>query len=315
MRVDEAKAMVVELISTDLTLSRSAVRLEATSPDSRDPGKFLLNGKPARVIHHWSGWHPGINLAWFSGSFDPPAIHGSPFYWYVFAVPRLNTRRRRDHYFICDYLQMRDWVLDFGAPLGNQHRDHSDWRADVRVFVDDGTEQTGYFRWGDEPVGSIARASRVIRLDNAATIDEVAVGGLHVGVFGPGGESADHNRLKLYVATHPVEFGLSATARSTVEYGFRTGVRVDVLFENHAPDRTVVEIEIEGEENVCVGIHQAVKYRSLAEIDGGYQLQSSKVRSLVVAYKTEYPKTVQLARRYDVSLQSVDRHLVLASAV
>jgi len=35
----------------------------------------------------------------------------------------------------------------------------------------------------------------------------------------------------------------------------------------------------------------------------------------VVAYKTEYPKTVQLARRYDVSLQSVDRHLVLASAV
>ena len=90
---------------------------------------------------------------------------------------------------------------------------------------------------------------------------------------------------------------------------------MDVLFENHAPDRTVVEIEIEGEENVCVGIHQAVKYRSLAEIDGGYQLQSSKVRSLVVAYKTEYPKTVQLARRYDVSLQSVDRHLVLASAV
>ena len=108
---------------------------------------------------------------------------------------------------------------------------------------------------------------------------------------------------------------MSATARSTVEYGFRTGDRVDVLFENHAPDRTVVEIEIEGEENVCVGIHQAVKYRSLAEIDGGYQLQSSKVRSLVVAYKTEYPKTVQLARRYDVSLQSVDRHLVLASAV
>jgi hypothetical protein len=38
-----------------------------------------------------------------------------------------------------------------------------------------------------------------------------------------------------------------------IEHRFATGDRVDVMFGNHAPDRTVVEIEVEGEENVCVG--------------------------------------------------------------
>jgi hypothetical protein len=315
MRVDEARAMVLDLMSADLRLSGSSVQLSDAVADMRDHGQFLLDGKPARVIHHWSGWHPTINRSWFSGSFDRPRVWGSDFYWYVFAVPRLTRRRLRDHYFVCDYLQMREWVRSFAAPLGNDHQDHSDWRADVRVFEDDGTEQTGYFRWGDEPVGSTPLATRVISLDNVTTIGDVALVGLHVGLYGLGGESADHKHLKLYVAAHPTEFGMSAAARSTVEYGFRTGDRVDVMFENHAPDRTVVEIEIEGEENVCVGIHQAVKYRSLAEVDGGYPLQGANVRSLVVAYHAEYPKTIQLARRYDVSLQSVGRQHVLASAV
>lgn len=210
---------------------------------------------------------------------------------------------------------MREWVLSFDAPLGNDHRDHNDWRADIRVFVGDGAEETGYFRWGDEAVDSTALASRVISLDNVTTIADVAVAGVHVGLFGPGGESADHKRLRLYVAAHPTEFGLSTTARSTVEYSCRTGDRVDVLFKNHAPERTVVEVEIEGEENICVGIHQAVKYRSLAEVDGGYPLQGANVRSLVVAYRADYPKTIQLARRYGVGLQSVDRQHALTAAV
>ena len=47
MRVDEAKAMVLALISTDLSLSRLAVSFETMSPDSKDPEKFLLNNKPA----------------------------------------------------------------------------------------------------------------------------------------------------------------------------------------------------------------------------------------------------------------------------
>jgi hypothetical protein len=119
----------------------------------------------------------------------------------------------------------------------------------------------------------------------------------------------------LYVAGHPLDFGLSLNAVSHVEHRFPTGDRVDVMFENHAPDRTVVEVEIEGEENICVGIHQAIKYRSLAEAEGGYPLLSSNVQSLVVAYDTAYPRAIELADRYDVKLRPVERELVLATAI
>jgi hypothetical protein len=156
----------------------------------------------------------------------------------------------------------------------------------------------------------------VFELDNVATVhEELEIVRSRVGTFGPGGESAAHRRLKLYVASHPADFGLSAQARSQVEYRFQTGDRVDVMFENHAPDRTVVEVEIAGEDNICVGIHQAIKYRSLAESERGYPLLSNRVRSLVVAYDTEYPRAVDLAGRYDIDLQAVDRELVLATAV
>jgi hypothetical protein len=91
--------------------------------------------------------------------------------------------------------------------------------------------------------------------------------------------------------------------------------RVDVLFENHRPDRTVVEVEIEGERKVCVGVLQAIEYRSLAAVDAGYPLLTGRVGSLVVAYDTDYPKAVNLAERYEVALESIDRELVLAKAV
>jgi hypothetical protein len=132
--------------------------------------------------------------------------------------------------------------------------------------------------------------------------------------FGPGGESEAHRLLKLYVAARPVTFGLSSQASAHVEYPFATGDRVDVLFENHLPERTVVEVEVAGEQNVCVGIHQAIKYRTLAAVDAGHPLLTSKVRSLVVAYTTEYERAAALAERYEIELQSVDRELVLATA-
>jgi hypothetical protein len=209
---------------------------------------------------------------------------------------------------------MRDWVLDFDAPLGRDYREQRFWRADVRVYRDDGTEKTGYFRWGDEPVGADPRPNRVITLDNVATVAEPAPLGLHVGSFGHGGESAAHHRLKLYVAAHPGEFGLDPCAEPSVEYQFVTGDRVDVMFENHRPFRTVVEVEVVGEQNVCVGIHQAIKYRSLAEVDGAYAPLTPAVRSLVVAYDVNYRRARDLAERYDVQLIGVDRQRVLAVA-
>ena len=79
-------------------------------------------------------------------------------------------------------------------------------------------------------------------------------------------------------------------------------------------DRTVVEVEVEGEREVCVGIHQAIKYRSLAAADAGYPLLTSRVRSLVVAYSTEYSKARELAERCDIPLMSVNREKVLDGA-
>lgn len=314
MKVAEAKALVVDLIAADLLASGAPVAFDPSSPDPRDVGKFMLGGRVARAIHHYDGWYVPIELSWFAGSFEPPRIQREPFHWYVFAIPR-RRRYRRDHYFVCDYLQMRDWVLDFAAPLDRDHRDHKLWRADLRVYTDEGTEREGYFRWGDEPVAASARPDRVFELDNAATLYELALIGERVGLLGPGGESAAHRRLKLYVASHPTAFGLSDQALSLVEHRFQTGDRVDVMFENHAPERTVVEVEIEGEDNVCVGVHQAIKYRSLAESEAGYALLGGRVNSLVVAYETAYPRAMELADRYEVALRTVDRELVLASAV
>ena len=313
MKVVEAKSLVLDLIGRDLVRLGGAIHVDARSPDSRDPGKFLLENKAARAIHYFDGWFVHIDLDWFAGGLEPPQVHGFPFHWYVFAIPR--TRRyERDHYLIVDYTQVRQWVLEFEAPLGRDHRDHNNWRADLRVFVED-AERSGYFRWGDEPIEGPLLPGRAFELDNLSTLAERHLAKARVGVFGAGGESTAHRLLKLYVAGHPTDFGLSDLAKPSVEHRFATGDRVDVLFENHAPDRTVVEVEIDGEENVCVGIQQAVKYRSLAEVQSRFPLQSSRVRSLVVAYDTDYPRATELAGEYGVDLTSVDRKLVLADPV
>jgi hypothetical protein len=283
--------------------------VDPTSPDG-DPAKFLIDGKVARAIHHFDGWYAPINMGWFAGSYDQPMINRTPFYWYAFAIPA-KRRYRADHYVICDYLQMRDWVLAFAAPRGNAHRDHKLWRCDLRLYPD---ERTGYFRWGDEPPGRDDQPDRVFDVDNLGTVCTPAPPRENVGRFGPGGESAAHRMLKLYIANHPVEFGMSANAIPHVEYSFATGDRVDLMFKNHLPDRTVVEVEVEGEQQLCIGIHQAIKYRSLAAADAGFPLLTSRVRSLVVAYAIEYPRARELADRYEIPLLAADREAVLGGA-
>lgn len=309
MKLIEAKEMVLDLILACQPGVVPTGMISRNSPDG-DPGKFVIAGKVARTIHRFSGWHVPISLGWFSGSYDPPVIHKMPFYWYVFAIPERGMYTS-NHYFICDYLQMREWVLSFAAPLGNTHRGHAFWRADLPLYPG---EQAGYFRWGDEAAGIDEQPSRVFEPDNIATIAMPPPAGHHVGSYGAGGESAAHKLLKLYVAGHNLEFGLSSAAIPHVEYPFATGDRVDVMFENHIPDRTVIEVEVEGEREVCIGIHQAIKCRSLAAADAGYPLLTSRVRSLVVAYCTEYPRARELADRYDIPLLSVNREKVLTAA-
>jgi hypothetical protein len=148
MRLAEAKELVLRLIMAGQPDTAWSLLISSWSPDG-DPGKFLLDGKVARAIHRFSGWHVPIDLGWFSGGYDQPVVNGTAFYWYAFAIPERGMYLA-DHYFICDYLQMRDWVLSFTAPLDNDHRDHTSWRADLRLYPG---KRVGYFRWGDEPVG------------------------------------------------------------------------------------------------------------------------------------------------------------------
>jgi hypothetical protein len=308
MTVQEAKELVLKLMLGYSNSGISTIAVNPNSPDPSDPGKFSINGKPARVIHHFSGWHVPIDLEWFRGGYNQPRINRGHFFWYVFAIPDFG-RYQQPHYFICDYLQMREWVLEFSAPMGRNHQDHSDWLANIHIYRKLGGETQAYFRWGDEPLGFSPLTSRVIMLDNLGTVSERPD---HIGTYAPGGESEAHRRLKLYVAENPSVIGLRPTAQSTIEYSFRTGDRVDILFENHSPLRSVAEIELQGEENICTGIHQAIKYRVLAEADEGYPLLGSETRAIVVAFDTSYFRAEELAKKYDVSLVPVDRRTVLS---
>jgi hypothetical protein len=106
VRLAEAKAMVLGLMLAGQPQAARPLIVSPESPDA-DPGKFLIDGKVARAIHRFNGWQTPISLGWFSGGYDPPVIHQAPFHWYAFAIPQRGTYRP-DHYFICDYLQMRE---------------------------------------------------------------------------------------------------------------------------------------------------------------------------------------------------------------
>lgn len=306
MRLIDSKTRVLELMVRDLRASGAAVQIDAASPDPRDDGKFMLAGLPARVVQRFSGWHAYLAPDWFDGLWSMPRIQTTEFYWYVFHIPAYG-KFSSDHYFVCDFKQMRDWVIEFAAARPGAHQDHRDWRADFERFVGH-PESDAYFRWGDEARGSRPYPSRAIALDNVAAVAECEH---HVPLFGRGGESEAHRLLKLYIAERPQLLGLSVEARATVEHPFLTGDRVDVMFGNHNPQRSVVEVEVEGEQNLVVGVHQAIKYRALAAAADRFTLIDPTVRAYVVAYETRYPAVAALARDYGVRLVSVPREDVL----
>jgi len=315
MKVSEAKSLVLNCIFRDLRQTGSNILVDHRSPDESDPGKFVIDGKVARSIHHYDGWYVPINLDWFEGKYEQPKIQKGEFYWYVFAIPSFG-RYSREHYLICDYLQIRDWVLEFKAPLGRDHRDHNDWRADIHVDKSLSNETQAYFRWGDEPAGEWIYPNRIARLDNIAIVAHKTVInglGLHIGTSGFGGESEAHRRLKLYVAKHPEMLLLRSTAKSEVEHRFLTGDICDVLFINHGPLRTVAEIELAGTQNIIIGIHQAIKYRSLAAAESNIPLDDySELAGYVVSYESGGQEAEDLAGAYNIELSTVDRKKVLA---
>jgi hypothetical protein len=76
MRLAEAKDLVLRLIMVGQSDAAWSLLISPASPDS-DPEKFLIDGKVARAIHRFSGWHVPINPGWFSGGYDQPVINGT----------------------------------------------------------------------------------------------------------------------------------------------------------------------------------------------------------------------------------------------
>jgi hypothetical protein len=197
---------------------------------------------------------------------------------------------------------MKSWVLEFDAPLGLGHRERRAWRADLQPYSAAAGSDLGYFRWGDEPMGYQSRLSRIVKFNNIAQVDPVKGKSSRVA---PVPESEAHKRLKLYVAQHPEVVGLSDAWTGSLEHYFVTGDHVDVIFRGPGAGLCVVEVELEGSENVSIGVHQAIKYRSLAASQAGIALASPSLSACVVAYKTDYRAVRELSAKYDVSVVPV----------
>ena len=287
-----ARDGVVEMIARDIQNSAIECQFSVDSPDG-DLAKFTINGKVARAIHVFNGYHLPIRLEWFTGEMVLPRINRNEFYYYVFAIePRLSYSVSEPHYLITDYLTIRNWVLEFDAPFGRDFRNQNHWMANIRPFSDG----TAYFRWGDESLHDYSsRESRLRQLDNVREL--LAVGseapadgkGRRVG---SGGESDEHLQLKQLVASNPSLIGLEAGARAELEHVFISDDRLDVLFNGGGPEHTVVEVELSGELNLIKGVHQAIKYRALKAAEEGLPNlgPSTRVRAVVVAHEIDLVK-------------------------
>jgi hypothetical protein len=304
-----ARDAAIALLTRDLAPIGLTGALDLASPDG-DPGKFSFLGDPVRVIVERDGYYLNINPGWFGGLDEPPRIKGGAFCWYVFV---LEPRRGHLRYHLCSWRQMRRWAMDFAAPLGRDFKDELRWRADLHPIP--GTN-AALFRWGDETrAGLLGKANRICDLDNVALLlDAERPAASSRRAPGGCGESEAHRLLKLYVARHPELVGASMLARAELEHRFATGDRVDVILYNHAPECSVIEVEVEGEEEVVVGVFQALKYQTLASSEAGYPLTSDRASACVVAYQTHYSRAQELAERYDVRLISVDQAEVIHMA-
>jgi hypothetical protein len=99
--------------------------------------------------------------------------------------------------------------------------------------------------------------------------------------YGPGGEGKDHYELKTWIQRHPEVIGLTDVSDVAVEHPFISGDAVDLVFAHKSGAYTVVEIETT---TPLPGAHQAIKYRALLCAEKGLPLDSSKVRSKIVAW-------------------------------
>lgn len=111
-------------------------------------------------------------------------------------------------------------------------------------------------------------------------------------VFGGGGESDAHRRLKHYVANHPELLNLPRRLQGATEYGLPSGDCLDVSFRT-ATQWTAVEVKstLSVEADVTRGLFQCVKYaaviRAVMQVSG--EVPSARV---VLALEGALPRSL-----------------------
>ena len=71
-----ARDRVVEMIARDIQNSAIECQFNVDSLDG-DLAKFTINGKVARAIHVFNGYHLPIRLEWFTGISEDTQLYGS----------------------------------------------------------------------------------------------------------------------------------------------------------------------------------------------------------------------------------------------
>ena len=159
-------------------------------------------------------------------------------------------------------------------------------RDNTRRFIDDLV-----FRLGDAP-----QRDALVRALGDAIEFRPPQGG--AGGSSGTGESEQHRRLKELIAAKPNLIGLPARSEPTVEHPFASGDRVDVKFDLPNGDAAVVEVETIVP---LPGAHQAVKYRTLLEVERSEVLGSGRVEAILVAHEFDV-ETRKLAEKYRIKL-------------
>jgi hypothetical protein len=99
--------------------------------------------------------------------------------------------------------------------------------------------------------------------------------------YGPGGEGAEHKKLKRFIAENPDSIGLKDVEETKLEYIFPSEDVADIVFRLSGNRYAVVEIETT---NPLPGCFQALKYKILKCAELGLSITSSDVEAIMVAW-------------------------------
>ncbi|MHC1761761.1 MAG: hypothetical protein AB9917_20055 [Negativicutes bacterium] len=120
--------------------------------------------------------------------------------------------------------------------------------------------------------------------------------------YGPGGEGAEHKKLKEWIAKHPELLGLSNISKKEIEqHVFPSGDLPDIVFGLNKDMFAVVEIETN---YPTPGAFQAIKYKALMCAEKGLPITSNKVQAFLVAW--DIPKDVK---------DFCDRYMIVPKAI